>query len=101
MPHCPQSDSSTYLPHELFDPSDPSPLLTIMSRAILDRRGVVPLHLFEPGYLRAENALQDALLHCQSVMHQDNFELVIEDLLTKPNLLQLVISGELGISSSS
>jgi hypothetical protein len=65
-----------------------------MSRAFLPRKVIAPLYSFEPERLRGANGLECALLECQNVMHEGNFELVIEDLLTKPNLLQLVISGK-------
>jgi hypothetical protein len=65
-----------------------------MNNPILHRKVVAPLYAFELERLQGEGALESALQECLAIINLVNFESVVEDLLTKPGLLQLVISGK-------
>jgi len=65
-----------------------------MNLATLHHKAVAPLWALEARHLRDQDALDEALSLCIGAVNISNFEAFVEDLLTKPNLLQLFISGK-------
>ena len=71
-----------------------------MNNVVLHRKPVAPLWAFEPKHLQCGAALDDALDLCLGAINSANFEPFAEDLLSKPNLLQLFVSGKSEIYST-
>ena len=63
----------------------------------LPRKSILRLDLFDPSNIPGDG-LSNALSECESILTEKNFEYVVEDLFSKPNLIELVISGKSNFS---
>ena len=55
---------------------------------------ILDIHLLAPDILSHDAALADALAEVEAVVNDTNVEGVIRDLLSKPGLLEFILSGK-------
>ena len=58
------------------------------------QKPVLNLHFLSPEILVHDAALADALAEVEAVLNDTNVEGVIMDLLSKPSLLEFILSGK-------
>lgn len=63
------------------------------------QKSVLDIHALAPEILVHQSALVDALAEVEAAINDSNIEFVINDLLSKPNLLEFVMSGKYNYTS--